>query len=87
MGERRGDSAAELGSGASQHKVDSDLGILKPLHVGWVETSYAKVTAEMICGAFVAAGILKRAEIDQAAAALTIEVDDDDDDNEEHNLC
>ena len=76
-----------LGVAPANIKLTLDLGILKPLHVGWVETSYAKVTAEMICGAFVAAGILKPAETNQAAAALTIEVDDDDDDNEEHNLC
>ena len=56
-------------------KLNFDLSVLKPLHVGWIEAAYTKVTKEMICSAFLSAGITPVAQIGSAVQPPVIDID------------
>lgn len=56
----QGEVARQLALGVplSDFKLPLDLSVLKPLHLGWLQTAYAKVTNDMAHKGFERAGIV-----------------------------
>jgi hypothetical protein len=56
----QGEVARQLSLGVplSNFKLPLDLSVLKPLHLGWLEAAYAKVTDDMVRNGFERAGII-----------------------------